>query len=121
MNIQQSDGYLHVCPGESVQVNCSSTSSNLGWKLLVSDELTCEDAKFNTSSTVNLNITKCGFVLTDTLLSANTSSLTSTATLAHAGSDYNGSVLTCYNSSSGLTADKMANITIFVEGIINDF
>ena len=118
VSLQPDSGYLHVCPGDSVEVTCTSTNTFLLWGLSIPDEITCEGELFSVHS--KTNYTSCDFVFT--LVSANFDFIVSTATLENAGLDYNGSVLTC-SSSIAVTpeANKKASTTLFVQGVNRKF
>ena len=113
VSLQPDSAYLHVCPGDNVQVNCSSTTTYISWKLSVSGILICA-----VSLPVDygiINFSYCGLVFSLYIVSANSSGgIIHSATVADVGLDYNGSVLTCCSPVG------VANITVFVEGITGD-
>ena len=116
MSLQPDRGYLRVCPGDRVEVNCSSTETVLHWKLNIPDKNICQEAHFTFKSTQNYTLYK--FVLK--LMSANSSGgpgIVSSARVEDVGPSINGSVLTCSSSLAEFPqANEMASITIVVEG-----
>ena len=113
VSLQPDSEYVHVCPGDSVEVNCTSTTSFLRWKLSVTHENICEIQDFTPTSSEHYQL--YGFSLT--LVSSSNGRLISSSRLEDVGLNISGSILTCSSSIAELPqANEMISITILVEG-----
>ena len=115
-SLQPDSEYLRVCPGDSVEANCTSTTSFLHWKLNIPGKNICEMEIFFTLQSPE-NYTLCGFSLT--LLAKHSDELISTARLEDVGWSMNGSVLTCSSTiAESPGANETTSITILIEGTV---
>ena len=114
-SLQPDSGYLRACPGDSVEVNCTSTTLFLLWKLNIPGKNICE-MKFFTPQTTEI-FTLYGFSLT-LLVNNGDEQLISSARIEDVGWGINGSVLTCSSTfAESPEANETASITILIEGV----
>ena len=113
VSIQPDNEYVHVCPGDSVEVNCTSTTIFLRWKLSVTHQNICEMQEFTPTTSKHYRL--YGFSLT--LVSTSNEGLMSSARVEDVGLNISGGILTCSSSIAELPqANEMISIAILVEG-----
>ena len=113
VSLQPDSEYVHFCPGDSIEVNCISTTAILRWKLNVTRENICETQEFTPTSIKHYQL----YGLTFTLVSNSNERLISSARVEDVGLNISGNILTCSSSIAEFPqANEMISITILVEG-----
>ena len=112
VELQPSSESVEVCPGTSVQVNCTTGTNSLVWRTTP----TCF-ISYNADVIAPVGVVNSFCNFEAVLLSTNPL-LMSTATLRNVTPFHNGTVLTCVNTivQVGLGPDQMASIIFLVRG-----
>ena len=116
VSLQPDSECVLVCPGDSVEVNCTSTTQYLLWKLNVPAKNICEMQEFTShQSSYHEHYQLYGVSLT--LVSNSNGELISASRVEDVGLNISGSILTCSSSIAEVPqANEMISITILVEG-----